>query len=187
MNLKNKTEYIVYIDESNISASDGHSVYACIFIVYIKKELITNQLINIESDLKISYLHWVDMPWKLRIKFSEKIKNLNFICNFALYNNPIIQENTLENFLTKIVNTQNTKFKIIIDGKKGNRYKQRLKIKLKKIGIITSNLIFVNDKGEVFIRLADFMAGLIRSHTDDKNKHNKYMFDILKHKIKILN
>lgn len=185
--MKKKNTYIVYVDESNISASAGHSVYTSIFVMYVNKEIVSNQIIFIEKYLKISYTHWVDMPWKLRLKFAERIKKLDFICKTSLYKNPIIQEDVLEGFLNKITPTKSKTFKIIIDGKKGNKYKERLKIKLKNNGMICSNLIFVDDKGESLVRFADFMAGLIRSYIDGKNKYSQYMFDILKDKIKMLN
>jgi hypothetical protein len=185
--MKNTNTYMVYIDESNISSSVGHSTYASIFIMYMKKEFISNEINNIENILKISYIHWVDMPWKLRVKFAERIKNIDFVSNVSLYNNPIIQENALESFLTQVLNTENKIYRIIIDGKKGKRYEQKLKSKLKNHGFIFNNVMFLNDKTEIFLRLADFIAGLIRSHADDKNIYNEYMVNILKRKIKILN
>lgn len=77
--------------------------------------------------------------------------------------------------------------KIIIDGNKNSVYLHKLKRRLKNKGIKFSKLMFVDDKVDVLIRLADFMAGLVRSYTDNKNKNNTYMFNLLKNKIKILN
>jgi hypothetical protein len=59
----------VYIDESNILSKTGHSIYTCVYIKYFNKENISQKIINIEEKLKISYTHWVDMPWILRVKF----------------------------------------------------------------------------------------------------------------------
>jgi hypothetical protein len=178
---------IVYIDESNISANIGHSVYASIFIICSNKELVSLEMANIEKDLKISYTHWVDMPWRLRVRFSERIKKLDFVCKVAVCVNPIEQENSLEYFLTQIINKENNIYRITIDGKKGKRYEQKLKHRLKNHGFILKDIMFLDDKKEILIRLADFMAGLVRSYTDDKNRYNQYMFETLKHKIKILN
>ena len=121
----NKTSY--YIDESNILSKTGHSVYTCVFIEYFNKENITQKIINIEEKLKISYTYWVDMPWKLRIKFAQKVKNIDFICRLIVYKNPIIQKNTLEDFLSKIINTKDNVLKITIDGNKGEKYENKLK------------------------------------------------------------
>jgi hypothetical protein len=178
---------IVYIDESNISANIGHSVYVSIFIKYSNKEHVSYEMTNIEKDLKISYTHWVDMPWRLRVRFSERIKKLNFVCKIIIHINPIEQENALEFFLTQIINKENNIYRITIDGKKGKRYEQKLKHKLKNRGFILKDIMFLDDKKEILIRLADFMAGLVRSYTDDKNEYNQYMFKTLRHKIKILN
>jgi hypothetical protein len=181
--MENK-KHILYIDESNILSKTGHSVYVSLFIIYLNKNNISKNIIDIEKELKISYLHWVDMPWKLRVKFSEKIKNLNFLYKVVVYKNPIIQDKTLECFLSEIINFEDDVIKIIIDGKKGKEYGERLKNELKNKGIFVKNLMFVDDKKESLIRLADFMAGLTRSHIDDKNKYNTHMFNLLKYKIK---
>ena len=73
--MENKETYLVYIDESNILSSTGHSVYTGVYITYSKKDDIAGKVIQIEKDLKILYTHWVDMTWKIRLKFAEKIRN----------------------------------------------------------------------------------------------------------------
>ena len=74
--MENENTYTVYVDESNISANTGNSVYAAIFIIHFNKERTNYEMVNIENDLKISYTHWVDMPWRLRVKFTERIKRV---------------------------------------------------------------------------------------------------------------
>ncbi len=174
------SQYFVYIDESNISTNLGHSAYSCVFVLCINKD-------DIEKELNITYLHWVDMPWKLRIKFAEKIKNLDFVCKCTIFKNPINQEVVLTDFISNIINNDLFVSKITVDGKKPKHYISRLKKKLRKQGVIFDKLLFTNDKSESFLRLADFIAGLIRSYIDNKNESNEYMFDILKRKIKIPN
>ena len=181
--MKNKNPYIVYIDESNISAQIGYTCYASIFILFSNREKVANKVSHIESELKIAYTHWVDMPWKLRVSFSEKIQKLDFICIIKLYRNPVSQEKILDSFLNQIINSERKINRIIIDGKKGKRYKEKLKSRLKNSSDISYNLRFVDVKGNSLVRLADFMAGLVRSYKEDKNKYNEFMFDILKHKI----
>jgi hypothetical protein len=98
---------IVYIDELNISINTGHSVYCAIFIFYIDKDILSKEIVSIEDKLNIKYLHWVDLSWKSRVNFTEKINNLNFTCRFLIYKNPINQESILEDFISEIVNVDN--------------------------------------------------------------------------------
>lgn len=181
-----KNTEIVYIDESNISSSTGNSVYVCLYINFLNKDLVGNVIVDIEKKLNIVHTHWTEMSWKLRLKFYEKIKNLNFVCDVVVYKNPINQEFVLEDFLFKTLRGKNNISKIIIDGKKGKNYEKDMKRILKNRGLRFKKIIFMNDKKEPCIRLADFVAGLIRSFLDNKNKDNILMYNALKHKIKIL-
>ena len=176
---------IIYIDESNILSNTGHSVYAGVYIEYQDKNSVADKIICIEKDLKILYTHWVDMPWKLRFKFAEKIINLDFICKIIIYKNPINQEKSFENFLYEVINSKDDIYRIIIDGKKSRKYEDKLRIILKNKGLRFNKIIFVNDKTEPLIRLADFMAGSYRSFLDNKTKENTHIYRLLKHKIKI--
>ncbi len=185
MNLTNKTKYIVYIDESNILAKNGHSVYIAVYVKLFNKNSITEKILKIENDLKISYLHWVDMPWKLRVKFAQKIKSVDFVCRLIIYKNPINQNETLQDFLFKIMQDEDNVFKIIIDGNKGEKYENKLKNLLKNKNIKFFKIRFMDDKKDPLIRLADFMAGMYRSFLDNKNKENIYIYMLLKDKIKI--
>lgn len=187
MNLTNK--YLVYIDESNILSKTGHSVYVGVFVHFLKKSNITEKIIEIENDLKKYYLHWVDMPWKLRIKFAEKINSLDFICKFIVYDNPINQNKIFEDFLYKIIQSESEygTLKIIIDGYKSESYEIKLKNLLKNKGVKFFKIKFIDDKKDPLIRLADFMAGMYRSFLDNKNKENIYIYMLLKDKIKISN
>ena len=187
MNLTNKNKYIIYVDESNILSKTGHSVYVGVFIFYVHKDIISDKVFSIESDLKISYTHWSEMPWKLRMMFAENISNLDFVCKVFICENPITQHKVLQDFLLKIKNIEDSVIKIIIDGKKGKKAEEKLKKFLKNNGFNPGDLKFVDDKKEVLVRLADFIAGTYRSYLDNKNKENVYIFNLLKHKIKILN
>lgn len=82
--MENK-QYIVYIDESNISTEIGNSVYCAIFVFIQDKDMIIRKIITAENKSNINYLHWVDMPWKLRIRFAEEIKSFDFICKIIMY------------------------------------------------------------------------------------------------------
>jgi Protein of unknown function (DUF3800) len=185
MNKNNK--HIVYIDESGILSKKGHSAYVCLYVEYKNQDLINKDVLKIEEDLKIQYSHWVDMSWKIRVKFTENIKNLDFDCRIVIYKNPINQKNILKNFIIKVIDSKDNISKIIIDGSQGRKYERELKSFLKKYNIKVYKIKFKDDKDEPSIRLADFSAGLYRSYLDNKNEDVKYMYDLLKHKIKISN
>lgn len=180
----NKTSY--YIDESNILSQTGHSVYACVCIEYFDKEKISQKIKDTEENLKISYTHWVDMPWKLRSRLAQEISGLDFSCKIVIYNNPINQKDILMNFLIKVAGSEEGAPEIFIDGKQSKIFKVKFKTLLRKKGIKVYGLSFVNDKTEPLIRIADFIAGLYRSYLDTDNKESVFIFNLLKHKIKIL-
>lgn len=177
--------YIVYIDESNISNNMGYSVYVSVFVLYLEKDDINHRLMTIEKELNITHVHWVDMPWRLRTNFAKKIKNLKFYCNVSLYKNPINPESILEDFISNILTVDNLILKFVVDGKKSPANISKLRKRLKRRGVIIYRLLFADDKSEPSLRLADFMAGLVRSHIHNRNKENDYMYNMLKHKIKI--
>ena len=183
-----KRKYIAYIDESNVSTSKGNSAYVCLYILFENKEAINQKIINIEKDLKNLHTHWSEMTWKLRVKFAERVKNFDFNCKIKIYKNPIMQEKVLVDFLLEILkNESNTLVKIIIDGKKSAGYEIKLNRILKNLGLKSHKLIFMDDKKDSLVRLADFMVGLYRSYVDNENDNNTYMYNVLRSKIKILN
>ena len=91
----------------------------------------------------------------------------------------------MENVFNRLLKSENNIFKIIIDEESSKKYENKLKAVLKNKGIKVYKIKFVNDKNDPLLRLADYMAGLIRSYFDKKNKDNTYIYDLLRHKIKI--
>jgi hypothetical protein len=173
---------LIYIDESGISSKIGHSVYVCLYVKFDNYINILGKIIQIENQLKISYTHWTDMPWKLRKKFAEKIKHLDFEVKAFIYTNPILPDLGLKHSLFEFVKYDNVK-SIFIDGKKNKSYEKELKALLIDRGVKIYSLKIIDDKKEPLIRLADFIAGLIRSHVNTSDKDSLYMFDLLKDKV----
>ncbi|MBC7767035.1 hypothetical protein H7Y21_03525 [Arenimonas sp.] len=68
------------------------------------------------------------MPWKLRLKFAERIKEIDFSYKIIVYKNPIKQGSILEDFLYQIIKPDKFIYKIIIDGTNGVKYERRLKV-----------------------------------------------------------
>lgn len=50
MNLTNKSKYIVYIDESNILAKNGHSVYVAVYVRFLNVDKVSEQIIQVEKE-----------------------------------------------------------------------------------------------------------------------------------------
>lgn len=145
---------------------------------------ITNRIIEIEKQLKISYTYWTEMPWKLRLKFAEKIKNLDFKVKAVVYENPILPDTGLKYSLLEFVKDNDVRG-IFIDGKKNKNYEKELKGLLRNKGVKVYDLRIVDDKKESLIRLADFIAGLVRSYVNTSDKDTAHMFSLLKYKLDI--
>ncbi len=178
-------KYIIYIDESGIISKTGHSVYVLVYIECFNQFNISEDILKIEKDLNISYIHWVNMSKNIGMKLAKKLKDLDFEYKYVLFDNPISQNKALENVFNRLLKSENNIFKIIIDGESSKKYENKLKAVLKNKGIKVYKIKFVNDKNDPLLRLADYMAGLIRSYFDKKNKDNTYIYDLLRHKIKI--
>ncbi|MBC7766526.1 hypothetical protein H7Y21_00835 [Arenimonas sp.] len=125
-------KFIIYIDESGILSKNGRSVYICLYVESLYEINLSQNVLKIEKDFKIAYSHWVDMSWKIRVKFAEKIKRLDYICKVVIYNNPIDQKNILKDFMIKVFRFEDRVSKIIIDGSQGKKYERKLKLFLKK-------------------------------------------------------
>lgn len=174
---------LTYIDESGISSKIGHSVYVFLYIEFDNYKYISDRVIEIERQLKISHTHWTEMPWKLRLRFAEKIKDLDFEVSAAVYENPILPDAALKYALLEFVRDNDIK-NIFIDGKKNKGYEKELRGLFRNKGL-SVYIRIIDDKNEPPIRLADFMAGLIRSYISTSNGESIYMFNLLKNKIEL--
>ncbi len=124
------------------------------------------------------------MPWKLRIRFAEMIKDLDFEVKVVVYNNPVLPDIIFELALKTILNKEENIIKISIDGKKDKSYKKYIKKLLRSYGLEVNNIKMINDKNEPLVRLTDFIAGLIRYKSDNcHNNKTDEIFKVLKSKI----
>jgi hypothetical protein len=178
-------KYTIYIDESGIISKIGHSVYVLVYIECLNESKINEYILKIEQDLNISHIHWVRLSKKIRIKVAKKLKEINFNYFFQVYKNPIEQEKSLENVLIELIKFKNTVFKIVVDGEGVDRYEKYLKKILRYRGIKIYKLKFVDDKKEPLLRVADFIAGLVRSRFDKSDEDVEYMYKLLQSKVKI--
>lgn len=180
-------KYSIYIDESGIISKIGHSVYALVYIEHENEAHIGEKILKIEKDLNISYIHWVHLSNKVRKKVVKKLKKVNFNFIYMTYKNPITQEKALEKVLIELIEFENTALKIVVDGERIDRYEKYLKKILRNRGVKVYKLKFANDKKEPLLRVADFIAGLIRSLLDKNGKDVEYMYLLLHEKVKTPN
>jgi hypothetical protein len=178
---------IIYIDESGISPDQGYSVYVCLYIESKNRTYLNDKIIEIEKQIKISHTHWTEMPWKIRLKFVDKIKYLDFDVIATICKNPILPDILLKKVLIESTVIDSNIINIFIDGKKNKNYERELKGLLRNHGVKVYDLKIVDDKKEPLIRLSDFLAGLTRTYfNNDRDKNNIfYIFNLVKNKIKI--
>ncbi len=180
---------IVFIDESGIHKAVGHSTIALVYLEVLTETDFDEYIKGIEKDLGIREFHWADYGskrgWMIRKKFVEKISKLDFHFKVAILNNPINMSLKMENILDYLLVEKNVS-KIVIDGKHPTWYRRRIKSGLRRKGISVKKLQTANDKSSGGLRLADCLAGLIRSHWDNPTELTKKLFKLVENKITAL-
>lgn len=166
---------IIYIDESGIHKKVDHSTFALAYISFANSRLIENKIIEIEKSLKIKQFHWSKTVWKVKEKFLSEALKLDFEVKIAIIKNPIDPSTELEKVLVHTLVEKKIK-NIFIDGKKPKWFENRIKKVLRDKGITIRKLKTVKASQYPGIRLADMVAGLVRSYHDKKNldKISKY-------------
>jgi Fe2+ transport system protein B len=159
----------IFIDESGIHKSTGHSVIVLVYIETKDLEALEETIIKAEEKLHIEYFHWSATVLKVKENFLKSILKEDFTIKIAVFSNPIHIQRELEQSLQHMIVEKNI-YRIVIDGKQPKLYSQRIKKVLRDKGITVKKLRTANDEQVPALRLADAIAGLIRSHLDDKTK-----------------
>mgnify|MGYP000042855975 CR=1 FL=1 len=182
--MEEKTLEIISIDESGISGTTGHSVYVFIFIHLKDYVSVSNHIIQIEKELKLGYIHRNEMSWRLRNKVARKLQILDFTVQAVVHQNPIFPDIAFKSSLLHILTDIHHAYRIFIDGNKNREYKTQINKLLKSKNLKTYKIKFVNDISEATLRLADFIAGSIRSFLDNPdNTDAGTIFKTFEHKI----
>lgn len=159
----------VYIDESGIHKQIGHSSVAVVYVEIFNKEKFESKFTEILEKIDINEFHWADQGWKVKIKFVEKVLDLDFTFKVAIFTNPANPKKMLEIVLQNLITEKNI-HNIIIDGTKSKTYEHELKKAIRAKGISVKKLRAVrSESGYVGIQLADCMAGLMRYSEDNPN------------------
>lgn len=156
----------VFIDESGIQKSSGYTVIVAVSIDPKDLSVVDQGVLDAEQNLRIQDFHWSKSGWKVRQGFMVAISKLNFTLNHVVIKNPIDEyEKAFETSLGVLLEDMPVT-RLLIDGVKSKTYEKRLKKTLRDKGISTKVLKTVNDKSYPSIRIADAMAGIIRSYKD---------------------
>lgn len=173
----------IFIDESGIHKQVDHSTFALVYIKVNSADSIEKKIIEIERKLEIPYFYWSETVWKVKEKFIDCALNLNFTVKVAIVRNPVNPSKELEKILLHTIVETDIK-SIYIDGKKPKWFGKKIKKVLRDKGISVGKVRTVKSSQYAGVRLADMVAGLVRSYYDKKNfdKIKKY-YRRLKNKI----
>ncbi len=159
---------IIFIDESGIHKQIGRSTIVLVYVEIEDQGLLEEKILEIESVLGINGFHWSESVWRVKKKFLDFVLKLDFKVKVAILVNPVKFEASLEQVLAHLIIEKNVKF-IYIDGKKSKRYERKIKKTLRDKGIVSKKLKTVRYTQSPGIRVADMVAGLVRSMADGKN------------------
>lgn len=171
---------VIFIDESGTHKQTDHATIALVYVEIPNLESFEEAIEKTEQKLGIKYFHWTDEKWEKREKFIEQLLKLNFTFKVAILKNPIKLSKSLEEVLKHLVIEENIR-KIILDGKKPKWYNQRLKKLLRDKGVSVKKIVTVRkDESSPGIRVADCLAGLVRTYYDNPDSLASKLYNKLK-------
>jgi len=177
---------LIFIDESGIHKKVDHSTFALAYIEAKDYSATEKEIQKIEKELKIDYFHWAETVWKVKEKFIKSVLKLDFKAKIAVVRNPVNPSLEMERVLSHMIIEKNIR-NIFIDGKKPKWYAGKIKKVLRDKGISVKKLKTVKSNQYAGARIADMIAGLVRSHFDKKNEEKLAAFyQQLKKKIIII-
>lgn len=136
--------------------------------------------------MKIDHFHWAETPWKIKSVFVEKSLSFDFKVKVAVVKNPVNPNKEILRILPHLIIEKNINL-IVIDGKKPKWYERTFRNVLRQKGVSTRMLRMVKSEKEPIIRLADMLAGLVRSYFDGYKMENvERFYKRLEKKIEIL-
>ena len=161
----------VFIDESGIHKQTDHSSIALVYVTCEDAEEVAHRIVEIERRLGIKAFHWAEYNWKMRVRFLEAVHGLPFSVKVSLVRNPVDVPQWFEFSVAHLIIERNIR-KVVVDGKKPKWEERRLKKVLRDKGVAVKKVRIVNDESEPCLRLADALAGLLRSYLDNPSGSN---------------
>jgi hypothetical protein len=179
---------LIFIDESGIHKKVDHSSFVLAYVALENYEQASRAIAQTEKNLGINYFHWSNFGskrgWKTREKFIESVSGLPFVFKYTITKNPVLPEEGLFNAISHFFREKNIK-KIVIDGSQPKWYERQIKRSLRSRNISIKKLKISRDTSEPLLRLADALAGLIRSYHDSPTGVAKELYELLQAKNKI--
>lgn len=121
-----------------------------------------------------------DEKWEKREKFIEQLLKLDFTFKVAILKNPVKLSKDLEEVLKHLVIEENIR-KIVLDGRKPKWYNQRLKKLLRDKGVSVKKIVTIRkNESSPGVRVADCLAGLVRTHFDNPDSLASKLYSKLK-------
>jgi len=178
---------LIFIDESGIHKKVDHSSFVLVYVSIEDENFINARIEQIEKRLKIRFFHWADFGskagWLVRKEFIRLASDLPFVFKYLIMENPLKPQKILFYCLNHLLTEKDIK-NVIIDGKQPKWYEKQMKHLLRSKGISVKKLKTANDKSMPALRLADALAGLIRSYYDG-SKTSQELYQLMKIKNKI--
>ena len=171
---------VIFIDESGTHKQTDHATIALVYVEIPNLEDFEKEIEKTEDKLGIKYFHWTDEKWEKREKFIEQLLKLDFTFKVAILKNPVKLSKDLEEVLKHLVIEENIR-KIVLDGKKPKWYNQRLKKLLRDKGVSVKKIVTVRkDESSPGVRVADCLAGLVRTSYDNPDSLASKLYNKLK-------
>ncbi len=175
--------YDIFIDESGIHRTSGHSCLALAYVMAEDVEYLAHKIIEIERKLGIAAAHWSQDRWEVRAGFLGALAPLPFTVKIAVVHNPVNVQAWFENSLTHFM-VERSIGRVVIDGKKPKWEERRLRKILRDKGIAVKKLRTVRDEAEPVVRLADAIAGMTRNYFDNPaGAHAQELYRLYQNKI----
>jgi hypothetical protein len=175
---------VICIDESGTHKREGKSVIVLVYVALDELEVLDELVLQAEKAAGIYRFHWSHRNWQMRKMFVEAIAKGNFKVKVAYITNPIILNKALIEALRHLIVERNIN-KIFIDGDKPKVYNRQLKKVLRDKGTTVRKIRSVNDESYPIIRIADAVAGLLRSYNDSPMGKSASLIKLVEPKIEL--
>lgn len=157
----------IFIDESGVHKSIDHSSVAIVYLEVTNYSTFEQSVLEIERRLNIQTFHWAETAWPVKKQFLDAVLKLEFFVKVAVINNSTTFSKDLETIFLHMIVEPNIRA-VYLDGKKSKRYERTIKKVLRDRGISVRKVRTVNDSQFAGIRVADMVAGLVRTVADGK-------------------
>jgi hypothetical protein len=174
----------LFVDESGTNRQTGVCSFVAVIVKAASIPALNRGVIAVEKLLGIETFHWSGTAWPLKEKFINELNNYDFRFVFQINKNPLTNFNgALESLLLAAADGLIVSG-LIIDGKKGKNYERNLKKALRDKKLPTKKLRTGNDESYPALRVADAIAGLVRSHYNKPTPTSKKLMKLLESKLK---